>query len=121
MTVREAEIGSSAGAGILARLRRAYDAWVDQYFARGYWRVVAFCYLALLPVLVLFGYVRVLPTINAFILSFYKWELIDVMRPFVGLDNYLNLFEDENFLLALKNTLIFSPSVVIGSTVLALP
>ncbi|MBI1774499.1 MAG: sugar ABC transporter permease [Proteobacteria bacterium] len=104
-----------------ARLRRAYLAWVDMYVSRGQWRVMTFCYLALLPVLVLFGYVRVLPTINAFILSVYKWELIDPIRPFVGLDNYWGLLEDENFLLALKNTLIFSPSVVVASTLLSLP
>jgi multiple sugar transport system permease protein len=121
MTAREAEAGFGAGGGLAGRLRGAYAAWVDQYFARGYWRVVVFCYLALLPVLLLFGYVRVLPSINAFVLGFYKWELIDPARPFVGFDNYLALFEDENFQLALKNTLIFSPSVVIGSTLLALP
>ena len=38
------------------------------------------------------------------VLSFYKWNLISPLKPFVGLDNYTQLMSDDNFLLALKNT-----------------
>lgn len=80
-----------------------------------------FCYVALLPVVALFFYVRIIPIGFSFLLSFYKWNLISPRRPFVGFDNYLGLLEDENFLLALQNTTIYSFSTVALSTAIALP
>ena len=85
------------------------------------WRLALFCYVALLPILALFAYVRIIPIGFGFVLSFYKWNLISPRKPFVGLDNYIALFGDDNFLLALKNTTIYSFSTVLISTVLALP
>ena len=71
--------------------------WFDRYFGRGHWRVVVFCYLALLPVLRCSAYVRLVPIGNSFILSFYKWELLSKVRPFIGLANYKALLNDANF------------------------
>jgi multiple sugar transport system permease protein len=85
------------------------------------WRTILFCYLALIPVLALFAYVRVVPIVWSFVLSFYKWNLISPLKPFVGLTNYELLLSDENFLLALENTAIYSIATVVFSTVLALP
>ncbi|MCX7380774.1 MAG: sugar ABC transporter permease [Alphaproteobacteria bacterium] len=84
-------------------------------------RIMLFCYVALLPVVALFFYVRIIPIGFSFLLSFYKWNLISPRRPFVGFDNYLGLLEDENFLLALQNTTIYSFSTVALSTAIALP
>jgi multiple sugar transport system permease protein len=80
-----------------------------------------FCYIALLPVLALFLYVRIIPIGFGFLLSFYKWNLIQPRKPFIGFDNYQALLGDENFILALKNTTIYSFSTVLISTALALP
>ncbi len=80
-----------------------------------------FCYVALLPIVALFLYVRIIPIGFSFLLSFYKWNLISPRRPFVGFDNYLGLLDDENFILALKNTTIYSFSTVLLSTAIALP
>ncbi|MBV8652005.1 MAG: sugar ABC transporter permease [Alphaproteobacteria bacterium] len=85
------------------------------------WRITLFCYSALLPVLALFAYVRVVPIAESVVLSFYRWDFIRPLKPFVGLANYRNLISDENFLLALKNTLIYSFATVGLSTILALP
>lgn len=85
------------------------------------WRIVLFCYLALAPVLLLFAYVRVVPIAWGVVLSFYKWNLISPLKPFIGFTNYELLLSDENFLVALKNTAIYSVATVIISTVLALP
>ena len=104
-----------------AGIRGALGGWANATFSRGNWRTILFCYMALAPVLLLFGYIRLWPIANSVWLSFYKWELINPIRPFVGLDNYLALLEDENFLLALKNTTLYSFAVVLGSTLLALP
>lgn len=80
-----------------------------------------FCYVALLPVLLLFLYVRIVPIGFGFMLSFYRWNVISPRKPFVGWDNYAALIGDENFHLALKNTTIYSVSTVLISTALALP
>jgi multiple sugar transport system permease protein len=88
---------------------------------RADWRVILFCYTALLPVLALFAYVRVVPIAESVALSFYKWDFIRPLKPFVGFNNYLVLLEDENFRLALENTLVYSFATVGLSTLLALP
>ena len=85
------------------------------------WRIPLFCYVALLPVLALFVYVRIMPIGFGFLLSFYRWNLISPRKPFVGWDNYAALLGDDNFQLALKNTTIYSLSTVLISTALALP
>jgi len=85
------------------------------------WRIVLFCYSALFPVLALFAYVRVVPIIASVVISFYRWDFIRPVKPFIGLANYRNLLGDENFILAMKNTLIYSFATVGFSTALALP
>jgi ABC-type sugar transport system permease subunit len=85
------------------------------------WRITLFCYSALLPVLALFAYVRVVPIAESVALSFYRWDFIRPLKPFVGLTNYGNLMSDENYLIAMKNTLIYSFATVGLSTLLALP
>jgi multiple sugar transport system permease protein len=97
----------------------ATSAGLRRFFRRS--RITMFCYVALLPVLALFLYVRIIPIGFGFLLSFYKWNLISPRRPFIGWDNYLELLDDENFLLALKNTTVYSLSVVLLSTAIALP
>ena len=102
--------------GIVAR---PYQRW-RRLFALN-WRTTLFCYVALLPILALFAYVRVIPIGFSVVLSFYKWKLISPLKPFIGLDNYTQLMSDDNFILALKNTTIYSLSTVLISIVLALP
>jgi len=100
--------GARPGATRWSRIRRNRQA-------------LLFCYLALAPVLVLFFYVRVVPIIESVALSFYRWDLIKPLKPFIGLRNYTDLLSDENFRLALENTLIYSVATVVVSTLLALP
>src|SRR3954447_11853839 len=85
------------------------------------WRIPLFCYVALLPVLALFFYVRIIPIGFGFLLSFYRWNLLSPRKPFIGWANYEGLLSDENFQLALKNTTIYSFSTVMLSTAIALP
>ncbi len=89
--------------------------------ARRRWHVFLFCYLALVPVLVLFAYIRAFPIVWSVILSFHRWDLISASKPFVGFANYLRLASDGNFLLALKNTTVYSVATVVFSTLIALP
>jgi multiple sugar transport system permease protein len=84
-------------------------------------RTLLFCTLALLPILALFVYTRVIPIGNAFILSFYKWDILSSKKTFVGLSNYRRLLTDENFHVALLNTTLYAVSTVALSTLIALP
>ncbi len=79
-----------------------------------------FCYLGLLPVLVIYWVLRLEPIGRTFWLSFYDWHLIRPLKPFVGFANYRDLLRDDNFLLALTNTTLFAVFVVGVSVVLGL-
>ena len=68
----------------------------------------------------LFIYLRVIPTAQAILMSFFDWELVAPAKDFVGLDNYVNLLSDENFRLALTNTTVFAVVTTIISVVAAL-
>ncbi len=56
-----------------------------------------------LPIL-FFICIRILPTLYAFNVSLHKWDLLSKNKPFVFLDNFKELFQDEVFWAALKNT-----------------
>jgi multiple sugar transport system permease protein len=77
-------------------------------------------FLVLAPVMALFIYLRVIPTGQAVVMSFFKWELIKPAEQFVGLDNFTNLLKDDNFRLAFFNTTLFAVSTTIVSVALAL-
>lgn len=64
-----------------------------------------FTYPALIIFTIFFG----IPVLAAFILSFTDWNIRRLMEPkFNGIDNFLYLFQDEYFKLALTNTLKFA-------------
>lgn len=65
--------------------------------------------------LVLYVFLRIIPIVMSFSMSFFKWDLINPQKPFVGLANYKKLVNDSNFLLSLKNTLAFAFFVVLLS------
>jgi multiple sugar transport system permease protein len=68
-------------------------------------------YLFLLIPLVFFAVIRILPTISALQVSFYQWDMLSDVRPFVGLNNFQRLAGDPVFIAALSNTLKY---VVLG-------
>ena len=84
-------------------------------------RLWTWCYLMLFPVMAIYVYVRILPIAWSVVLSFYDWKLIARVRPFIGLQNYIRMFGDDNFHIALWNTTVYSLATVLISTALALP
>jgi multiple sugar transport system permease protein len=84
------------------------------------WVHYRFAYLVLVPTLLLFAYLRVLPTGQAFLMSLFEWGLIKPAEEFVGLDNYINLLGDRNFTTAFFNTTIFAVATTILSVLLAI-
>ena len=67
-----------------------------------------FFYLILLPALVIMLWLTVYPVLNVFYLSFFKYNFLSDDKAFIGLGNYLKLLQDNLFLEAFRNTLVFS-------------
>ena len=84
------------------------------------WVRYRFAYLVLVPTLLLFTYLRVVPTGQAFLMSLFDWGLIKPAEKFVGLDNYINLLSDRNFTTAFFNTTIFAVATTVISVLLAI-
>ncbi|WP_337104210.1 carbohydrate ABC transporter permease [Paenibacillus sp. YIM B09110] len=58
----------------------------------------------LLPGLVLFFLFKVYPTVQIFQKSLYQWTGVGDEPKFIGLKNFADMFQDDSFLLALRNT-----------------
>ncbi len=78
-----------------------------------------FVVLGLLPIMVLYAVLRIIPIGHTFWMSFHDYRLVGA-RPFIGLDNYGYLLEDQNFWNALRNTTVFAVYTVFFSVLLAL-
>jgi multiple sugar transport system permease protein len=77
-------------------------------------------YIFLLPFLTFFAIFVVRAVINAVQISFYEYHILRPARPFIGFDNYLELFRDTVWWQSLQNTVIFTVITVIGTSVVAL-
>ncbi|MFZ5822997.1 MAG: carbohydrate ABC transporter permease [Bacillota bacterium] len=79
-----------------------------------------FAYLILLPILLLYIYLRFIPIGKIFWMSLFNWKLIGKNFPFIGLQNYIGLLQDDRFLEAMRNTTIFALVTVVISVILGL-
>ncbi len=68
----------------------------------------------------LFGYLRVIPTAQAFVMSFFNWQFLGSAPQFVGFENYTSLLRDKNFQLSFFNTTIFAIVTSVISVLLAI-
>ena len=76
-------------------------------------------YLFLTPFLLTFFIFFVYATARAIYFSFTDYNLFN-QPQWVGLRNYINLFREENFLIALRNSVIFAALVTLTQTFFAL-
>lgn len=77
-------------------------------------------YLFILPSMVVFFAFYLYPILYSFYLSFMKWNLLNPVKTFIGLDNYTNLFAATDFRAALTHTLIFTVGRVVLSLAIAM-
>lgn len=78
-------------------------------------------YLLMLPGLICILIVIIYPSIRTIFMSFYDVKLLTASQPFVGLQNYVHLFEASSQILKIVwNTLFFSVASLIVGGVLAL-
>ncbi|MHA6688830.1 carbohydrate ABC transporter permease [Devosia sp. A449] len=71
-----------------------------------------FSLLAILPVLAIFTYVRIIPIAEILRLSVHKWDILSKNKPFIGLANFVELTRDKLFHEALINTSIIAFGVM---------
>lgn len=77
-------------------------------FKRKEWKDYAFSYAYIAPFLLVFVLFTILPVAIAIFYSFTNYNVLEPPR-FIFLNNYFKLFlEDEEFLIAIKNTLIIA-------------
>lgn len=81
---------------------------------------IGFVISALGPILALFVLIRIYPILETIRLSFYNYNITQRRNPFVGLANYIRLFDDDPFRTALLNTINFTILSVIVTLLLAL-
>lgn len=76
--------------------------------------------LSLAPAVILFIIFMIIPTINVFWMSMFKWGGLVNNKKFVGLDNFKMLFKDSNFLKSFQNTIFLLVIVTIVTMILAI-
>ncbi len=81
-------------------------------------RLPAFAYLSVAPTLILMVVIVGLPLLYSLYLSFNSTNPITKRWIFVGLGNYVAVFQNADFWSALGRTLYFSVIAVVGTTVL---
>ncbi|TAH48578.1 MAG: sugar ABC transporter permease [Chloroflexota bacterium] len=70
-------------------------------------RRMVWAYIFLFVPLVFFISIRVAPTLFAMSVSLFQWDILSPEKPWMGLENYRNLFHDDVFWKALTNTLLY--------------
>jgi ABC-type sugar transport system permease subunit len=78
-------------------------------------------YLFTAPALAIFAVFTILPTIYTLYISLFNWNSLNVARSrFRGLQNYQELFSENDFGVSALNSLYFTVAMVIGGTALSL-
>lgn len=77
-------------------------------------------YCFLIPALILFTVFWVIPVIQLFYYSFTDFNGTDYHYHFVGIKNYINIFKRGTAVNSIKNTLIYTVVMVIGTNFLGL-
>ncbi len=67
----------------------------------------------LLPALISFTLFKYYPIILGMVVSFFKVNIVDLPGDFVGLDNYVRAFRDENFFNAVSNNIEFLLTILL--------
>lgn len=69
-----------------------------------------------LGILIFMGF----PTLYGFYISTFKWTIIGRNPQFLGVDNYIRMVNDPNFLKAVKNTVVYVIGILLFSVPLSL-
>lgn len=84
---------------------------------KGRGRFIFFC---LAPAVILFVIFMIIPTIDVFRMSMFKWGGYTADKTFVGLSNFQTLFQSDKFYRSFQNTVLLIVLVTIVTFALAL-
>ncbi len=77
--------------------------------------------LFVLPLVIVFAIIVIIPFIIGIVYSFFKWDGLPINpKIFVGFDNYVRLFSDSRFMTAAGHTIVFTLVAVVLINVLGL-
>jgi len=79
-----------------------------------------FCLIGLAPILAIYTYLRLIPIMKTFYISLFQWDMVSADKPFVGLANFVELFQNDAFITSLVNTTIIAFGILIFSVPSAL-
>lgn len=79
-----------------------------------------FITICLAPAVILYTLFMIIPTLNIFRISLYKWGGYSPKRTFIGLENYIKLMSDQKFFQSFQNTLLLIVIVTLVTISLAL-
>jgi multiple sugar transport system permease protein len=79
-----------------------------------------FIWGSLSPVLLLFFVFSLLPIFGSFYISLHDWNLVGAEKPFIGIQNYRNIIQDERFYIAVKNSAYYAVAYMVGVVILGL-
>lgn len=66
-------------------------------------------YILTVPALTLYTVFYIIPILLGFVMAFTNWNIRSLYSAqFTGLKNFINILQDENFILSVKNTLLFA-------------
>jgi multiple sugar transport system permease protein len=77
-------------------------------------------YIFLAPFIIFFTVFVVRAVVTAVQMSFYDWQVLRPVRPYIGFDNYAELLNDDVWWIALRNTILFTLMTVTGTTIVSL-
>ena len=80
--------------------------------------IAAYTFLA--PFMIFFSIFTVRAVIEAVRMSFYDWQILRPTAPYIGIENYIELLNDDVWWIALRNTFGFTFMTVIGTLVIGL-
>ncbi len=83
-------------------------------------REILAAYTFLAPFMVFFLIFVVRAVVEAVRMSFYDWHILRPSRPYIGIENYIELINDNVWWIALQNTIVFTALTVVGTTIVAL-
>ena len=79
-----------------------------------------FIIICLAPAVILFALFMIYPTINVFMMSTLKWGGLSANKTFVGVNNFITLFQDMDFIRSCQNTIFLIAIVTVVTMAFAI-
>ena len=81
---------------------------------------IDYWFFLFIPILI-YSLFFIIPNIKSIYMSFFEWDGLSPTKLFVGLDNFTSLFtQDKQFIISLRNTLVYTVVVLILQNLIAL-